>query len=144
MSLSIRPFGVLMSAAAVLAPFAAPAQPQDAVLCAYESKQVCTPDGCRDDDVGDAFLLVPPFGSRFRPTEQFFRCDSRGCTAVSVSRAFSTGVFGTFTAPAYSLRFAEITPFGGPPAAGDFVETAAIGLNLIIYRGSCPEVLSAQ
>ncbi len=116
--------------------------------CNYTHRESCGPNGCEEIPTEDAYLLVPGLsvlrtaGSSLLTTDVVIRrCDSQGCTPVTVT-SFTSGAFLNVwrVAPGgYMLKFAnweEDDALLGP--AGEFVEIATVWLNALVSYGRCP------
>jgi hypothetical protein len=138
--------------ALALSLIAAPAAAQGLEFaCEYSRKVECTAAGCRDAEVGAAYLLVPPLDflldATIRATEAgelpvIRRCDgTRTCTAVPV-RATLGNPFVNIV-PLEGTYFLKIASSDLPDGtrATDFVEVATQSLGTVTYFGSCKGVV---
>ena len=139
---------------------------QDLRRCRYRSVSDCGPTGCVDRPSAPApaerWLEVPVPGFALYsagylaemgdgPWPTVRRCDVRGCDRISVYVDWGGAYFtlkqrnGPWFAKVMDLRTAvTLTPDRrrslGLPAEGDtpFIEVATLGLNALVYYGSCP------
>lgn len=116
--------------------------------CEYTHRESCGPNGCEEIPTEDAYLLVPELsvlrtaGSSLLTTDVVIRrCDSQGCTPVTVTSSTSGAFLNVWRlAPGgYMLKFANWETDDallGP--AGEFVEIATLWLDTFVSYGRCP------
>ncbi len=113
--------------------------------CDYTHRESCGPNGCEEIPTEDSYLLVPGLtvlrGVGLLTTDVVIRrCDSKGCTPVTVTSSTSGAFLNVWRrAGGYMLKFAnweEDDALLGP--AGEFVEIATIWLNALVLLRSLP------
>jgi hypothetical protein len=121
----------------------------DDVRCNYTRRTVCEGTNCKAIPFGSSYLLSPPLtaledadlpAEGQAPELEIRRCDSDGCTPVSVvvrwDGAFLdiSGPSNGYMAKIYHYRPNELSSY----RTGDFVEIATVGLLVEISYGHCP------
>ena len=144
---------------------AAAAQETALVRYGYTERHECLAGTCRRtpaDKFRDRYLMLPtvPDASRAgldhlqrgrrpgRRPARAMRCDASGCTGLNVEYV-QNAVYASYVQPegTWMLRVHLIDAIpdflkdGTEPLPGDFVEIATLGLDVLVYRGSCPALL---
>lgn len=99
--------------------------PEYSKICLPDSRFDCSSSGC-ERNKPSVFVLYDESASKV------YRCDNRPCDGYSVSKEVS----GQFT------NLTPVTPNGSLYKLSDdnkYVETVSIGLDFIIYNGSCTD-----
>lgn len=112
--------------------------------CAYSKRTICTSEGCTPVESEGIHLLLPALPTlkdaiTAGAPVQVKRCDAKGCTAVDITSAASSG-FLTLSSMhgAYLLKV-----YGEPDIAeielrtGDFIEVVTSLLTTYVGYGSC-------
>jgi hypothetical protein len=127
------------------------AQQGESFKCDYRRVIICASSGCKEGEIGSAYLLVPPVGLLTAATNRadrvagpprpplptIQRCVAKGCSPVVV-RAVLNGAFINISQDngAYFLKILTVD-LGEGNRIGDFVEVASTFLSTITYFGSC-------
>lgn len=97
--------------------------PEYSKICIPESADVCLSSGCTGDKPS-VFVLYDENASKV------YRCDNKPCDGYDVSKEVS----GQY------INLTPVTPNGSLYKLSDdnkYVETVSLGLDFIIYRGTC-------
>lgn len=130
---------------------AAPAAAQGLEFaCEYTRKVECSPAGCKDGEIGSAYLLVPPLDFLLDATTRAVeagelpvirRCDTRGCAGLPVRATLGNPFVNIVPLEGtYFLKIASADLADGTRAA-DFVEVATQALTTTTSFGSCKGVV---
>ena len=137
------------------------AQTTQLIPCGYTERHDCDAGTCSEapsNVLRDRYLMLPTLQDALEaesnhrylgtgPTRAL-RCDASGCTGHNVEYVQS-GAYASYVQPegTWMLRIYRVDAMpdflkdGTEPVPGDFVEIAMLGLNVLVYRGSCPALL---
>ena len=114
----------------------------DEVKCSYSRKFACTSTECQAVEIGSSYLLVPSIPTLrdamiYRREIEVRRCDSQGCTPVSVS-ASASGIFINLVSRVggFSMKLVGSDDIG---KQGDFIEVATLFLDAYVGYGHCAQ-----
>ena len=137
------------------------AQTPQLIRCGYSERHECSAGTCIEapsDAFRDSFLMLPTLedgfvaglSQRHRAGDpaRAFRCDASGCSGTDVEYVAS-GAYASYVQPQGTWLFRiyrvdalpDFLKDGTEPVPGDFVEIATAGLDVLVYRGSCPALL---
>ena len=147
---------------AVLAMMGATAAQETGLIpCGYTERHICRAGTCSQtpaDELRDRYLMLPTLQDaqkvgldhRYLGTDpnRASRCDASGCTGLNVEY-IQSGAYASYVQPegTWMLRIYNVDAIpdflkdGTEPVPGDFVEIAMLGLDILVYRGSCPALL---
>ncbi len=133
-----------LAAAFLLAASAAVAAAQDVARCAYDSRMICTTEGCEPAESAGIHLLTPDLPALRQAVAQvepilIQRCDAKGCGPIEITSAAEAGIL-TLSAMqgAYLLKI-----YDGPPIpeselrTGQFTEVVTSMFTIFIGHGVC-------
>ena len=137
------------------------AQTPQLIRCGYTERHDCSAGTCSEapsDALRDRYLMLPTLqdGRMAGPAQRHLgtsparalRCDASGCSGHNVEYVES-GVYASYVQPEGTWMFRiysvdalpDFLKDGTEPVPGDFVEIATLGLDVLMYRGSCPALL---
>ena len=137
------------------------AQETRLIPCGYTQRHECRAGTCSQtpgDEFRDRYLMLPTLQDahragldhRYLGTDPIraLRFDAAGCTGLNAEYV-RRGVYASYVQPegTWMLRIYYVDAIpdflkdGTEPVLGDFVEIAMVGLDVLVYRGSCPALL---
>ena len=136
------------------------AQETGLIPCGYTERHECRAGTCSQtpaDEFRDRYLMLPTLQDAHRAGLDHrylgtgliwaLRCDAAGCTGLNAEYV-RRGVYASYVQPegTWMLRiYVDAIPDflkdRTEPRPGDFVEIAMLGLDVLVYRGSCPALL---